>query len=92
MGREEWDMRVMRYRDDVVIGYYEEDDLAECRACHVRPIYKRGSGNGGDYVRCPVCGIKTGTSTSGLEGVLPVWNAVMDDAWPESDPKRGLSA
>lgn len=74
-----------------VIGYYDEDDLAECRICHVRPTYRDGtSSSGGAYVRCPKCGIKTGMSTSGLEGVLPVWNAIMDDSWPESDPKRGL--
>lgn len=81
-------MRVHDYGYGHVYAYYEESDLAECRACHVKPVYKDGcSGNGSSYVRCPVCGIKTGTSTSGLEGVLPVWNAVMDDSWPESDPK-----
>ena len=71
------------------IAYYDEGDLAECRACHVRPVFKRGTGDA-CFVRCPKCGIKTGTSTSGLEGVLPVWNAVMDDAWPESDPKKAI--
>ena len=76
---------------DQTIGYYEESDLAECRVCHVKPIYKNGASTSGScYVRCPGCGIKTGTSTSGLEGVLPVWNAIMDDNWPESDPKRAL--
>lgn len=65
------------------IWYFEEDDLAECRVCHVKPVYKVGSGNSGDYVRCPKCGIKTGTSTSGLGGVLPVWNRMMVDGWED---------
>lgn len=72
------------------IGYYEEADLAECRVCHVRPVYNDGrKGSGTAYVRCPVCGIKTGTSTSGLEGVLPTWNRLMVDGW--EDPKEGLN-
>lgn len=73
-----------------VYRYYEESDLAECRACHVRPEYRANGTNGAGHVICPKCGIRTGTSTSGLERVLPAWNAVMDDAWPESDPKRGF--
>lgn len=81
-------MRIHDYGHGKVYAYYEEDDLAECRACGVRPIYKEGSGNGGAYVRCPSCGIKTGTSTSGLEGVLPVWNRIMVDDW--QDPKEGV--
>ena len=72
------------------IGYYDESDLAECRICHVKPVYKFSSTSQAGSIRCPSCGIKTGTSTSGLEGVLPVWNAIMDDNWPESDPKAGL--
>ena len=84
-------MRVTQLTKDVAIGYYEESDLAECRACHVRPVYNDGrKGSGSCFVRCPSCGIKTGTSTSGLEGVLPVWNAIMDDRWPENDPKNKL--
>lgn len=67
--------------------FYEESDIAECR-CGGMPEFK-GSETGGYYVRCPECGIKTGTSTAGLESVLPVWNRIMDDAWPASDPKRG---
>lgn len=84
-------MRTMKLYDGEIIGYYDEGDLAECRVCHVKPIYKDGARtNGACYVRCPVCGIKTGTSTMGLEGVLPVWNAIMDDNWPESDPKKAI--
>ena len=81
-------MRTMEFGGKT-IGYYEESDLAECRVCHVRPTYKDGtSSSGGAYVRCPSCGIRTGTSTSGLEGVLPVWNRLMADNW--QDPKEGL--
>ena len=54
------------------VWYFDEEDLAECRVCHVKPIYKKGSGNAGDYVRCPKCGIKTGTCTSGLGHLVPV--------------------
>lgn len=85
--RKEDDMRKVVY-SNMVIEYYDESDLAECRACHVKPELNGRSSDGSRYLRCPVCGIKTGSSTSGLEGLLPVWNAVMDDAWPESDPKR----
>ena len=53
------------------------------RVCHVKPIYKKGSGNSGDYVRCPKCGIKTGTSTSGLGHLVPVWNKLMVDGWED---------
>lgn len=73
---------------NMTIDYYDEDDLAPCRACGVKPDMKGTSSDGARYLRCPKCGIKTGTSTGGLEGLLPVWNAVMDDGWPESDPKK----
>ena len=73
------------------IGYYEECDIAPCRACGVQPVYSANNSSGAGYIRCPECGMKTGTSTSGLEGVLPAWNAVMDDEWPASDPKAGLA-
>lgn len=76
---------------DQTIAYYDEEDLAPCRACGVAPVYNDGRSNGGSCsVRCPSCGIKTGTSTSGLEGVLPAWNAVMDGGWPQSDPKGAV--
>ena len=82
-------MRISDYGNGRVYAYFEESDLAECRVCHVRPVYKDGtSSSGGSYVRCPKCGIKTGTSTSGLEGVLPVWNRLMVDNW--TDPKEAL--
>lgn len=74
----------------MTISYYDEDDLAPCRACGVKPELKGTSSDGSRYLRCPSCGIKTGSSTSGLEGVLPIWNAAMDDRWPESDPKGRL--
>ena len=81
-------MRTMDFGGET-IAYYDEEDLAECRVCHVKPIYKDGtSSSGGAYVRCPECGIKTGTSTSGLEGVLPVWNRLMVDNW--EDPKGAV--
>lgn len=67
------------------ISYFDEEDLAPCRACGVQPVYKEGSGNSGDYVRCPKCGIKTGTSTSGLGHLAPVWNKLMVDGW--EDPR-----
>ena len=79
-------MRIMELAKGKTYAYYDEGDLAECRACHVRPVYKECSGAA--YVRCPSCGIKTGTSTSGLEGVLPTWNRVMVDGW--QDPKEQL--
>lgn len=82
-------MVVNDYGHGRVYAYYEESDLAECRVCHVRPTYKDGTpSSGGSYVRCPVCGIKTGTSTAGLEGVLPTWNRLMVDGW--KDPKEAL--
>ena len=74
----------------IVYRYYEESDLAECRACHVRPEYRTSNTTGAGHVVCPKCGIRTGTSASGLERVLPAWNAVMDDSWPASDPKMGV--
>lgn len=72
---------------DQTIWYYDEGDIAPCRKCGIKPDYRKGSGNSGDYIRCPGCGIKTGTSTSGLEGLIPTWNAIMDDGWPANDPK-----
>ena len=82
-------MRINDYGNGRVYAYYEEGDLAECRVRHVRPVYKDGTSSSGDsYVRCPGCGIKTGTSTSGLEGVLPTWNRLMVDNW--TDPKEAL--
>lgn len=70
---------------DTEIYYFDEEDLAPCRACGVQPIYKKGAGNSGDYVRCPKCGVKTGTCTSGLGGLVPVWNRIMLDGW--EDPR-----
>ena len=81
-------MYVIEITSGEMIGYYDEDDIAECRRCHAALEYKWSSTAQSGYIRCPKCGIKTGTSTSGLEGVLPVWNGIMDDRWPESDPKR----
>ena len=81
-------MRIIEYAKGIRIGYFEEEDLAECRACHVKPEYKCNNSAGAAYVRCPVCGIKTGTSTAGLEGVLPTWNRIMVDDW--KDPKEEL--
>lgn len=57
-----------------VYRYYEESDLAECRACHVRPEYRANGTNGAGHVICPKCGIRTGTSTSGLERSKQVAN------------------
>ena len=79
-------MRTVVY-SNMTLKYYDESDLAPCRACGVKPELKGKDSNGARYLRCPVCGVKTGSSTSGLEGLLPVWNAVMDDNWPASDPK-----
>lgn len=75
---------------DRTIGYYDPEDAAPCRACHVQPEIKGSGSDGSRYLRCPECGIKTGTSTTGLDALIPKWNAVMDVAWPDSDPKRGL--
>lgn len=61
---------------DRVYRYHDEDDLAECRACHVRPVTKRSSGNGAMRVECPSCGIRTGQSTN-ENAVMDVWTRVM---------------
>ena len=61
---------------DRTCRYHDEDDLAECRVCHVRPVVKRSSGNGAVRVECPSCGIRTGQSTN-ENAVMDVWNKVM---------------
>lgn len=84
-------MRVMDYEiGGRKVAFYEASDLAPCRACKVPPVYKESTSSSGDYVRCPKCGIKTGSSTAGLEALVPRWNAIMADDWPASDPKAGL--
>ena len=49
-----------------------------CRWCGVAPVIKDKEQNcAGPYrVECPMCGIRTGESTS-FGGVLAVWNRVM---------------
>jgi len=71
-----------------LIGYLDEDDIAECRVCHVKPVYKESGASQAGMIRCPKCGIKTGTSTSGLGAVAVVWNRVMVDGW--EDPRDAL--
>lgn len=59
-----------------VCRYHDEDDLAECRVCHVAPVVKRIGANDSVRIECPSCGIRTGQSTSD-NYVMDVWNAVM---------------
>lgn len=66
--------------------HYDKNDIAPCRACGVAPDYRKASSDA-YYLRCPECGIKTGTSTGGLDALVPKWNAVMDDDWPNTDPR-----
>ena len=77
-------MHELRISDEIVARYFDEEDIAPCRLCKVQPVYK-GNVQTGGYIRCPKCGIKTGTCTSGLGGLIQTWNGIMVDGW--EDPR-----
>ena len=59
----EKEMHELKMGGETVATYYEPEDVPPCRACGVKPVLK-GKPYQSTRLECPVCGIRTGMSTS----------------------------
>ena len=60
---------------EVIASYYEVSDMPLCRACGARPVIK-GKPQQSTRLECPICGIRTGMSTSD-QAKFETWKKVM---------------